>query len=461
MNNGNELPFKKTESNAVGMKVEKPAQADPHMTPPDSKPMPSRALEMTQAKKGNDYDMPEFQFPSKKRSTMDVETQKQLPVAAKVWTAQTIQHPPKSQPHATVPTTVTPTPAQVNLAQVQPAQGQPIQVESAQVQPAHALPVQIQPVQIQPKLAAKQTPLQTATTVPMTKTPSRNEPATVEGTLQSAAKPSVESTLGRFETPETAVGQLIVEQRTPRPFQRPEAPQPQVQVQPPISTPVAVTKSKALLALERDQQNESDQSGTQNPVDIRTQRTSSKLTPVGVVELKSLDAATARFSSSVQPQVGTLANQQRRSLTSTGDVTQASAQSAVSHQRMDILSAEKSDYALKGKCPVTLMSVGKWIDGDKSIGCVHRDRVYLFVDEAAREKFRSNPDRFSPLLAGFDPVLFLETGKLVEGLEANGVFMGKAPNQRIVLFVSPDTRKQFQASPKKYIDNVRDAMSRK
>ena len=148
-----------------------------------------------------------------------------------------------------------------------------------------------------------------------------------------------------------------------------------------------------------------------------------------------------------------------------GAVAQAPA-AASSGNRARIVSANnpstvRPKYALKGKCPVTLLAQGQWVDGKKEIGCVHRDRVYLFASAENREAFLANPDQLSPLLAGFDPVLFEETGKLVEGEEQFGTFMGDAPNQRIVLFKTADTRGRFQKEPMKYINSVRSAMAKK
>jgi len=127
----------------------------------------------------------------------------------------------------------------------------------------------------------------------------------------------------------------------------------------------------------------------------------------------------------------------------------------------DVASTEKSKFALNGKCPVSLLTQGQWVDGKKEIGCVHRDRVYLFASAENREAFLANPDQLSPLLAGFDPVIFEETGKLVEGEERFGSFMGDAPNQRIVLFKTADTRDRFQKEPLRYINVVRSAMAAK
>ena len=121
---------------------------------------------------------------------------------------------------------------------------------------------------------------------------------------------------------------------------------------------------------------------------------------------------------------------------------------------------DRSKYALQGKCPVTLVTDGEWVDGVKEVGCVHRDRVFLFANEAKREQFLSDPDKFSPILAGFDPVIYCETGKLTEGLESFGLFIGRTEHRRVVLFVSPDTQQRFKQAPKKYLDAVRGAMKK-
>lgn len=116
------------------------------------------------------------------------------------------------------------------------------------------------------------------------------------------------------------------------------------------------------------------------------------------------------------------------------------------------------DFALHGKCPVTLIQDGQWVEGDTQWGIVHRDRTYLFSSKENYDLFKTNPDRYSPVLSGFDPVIFHEQGKLLDGLEENGVFMGKNDKQHIVLFQSPETRAKFQSNPKLYMSTVRQAV---
>jgi len=134
------------------------------------------------------------------------------------------------------------------------------------------------------------------------------------------------------------------------------------------------------------------------------------------------------------------------------------AQNAASKNSLEVDAAPKKDFALKGKCPVALIQDGKWVEGDTQWGIVHRDRTYLFSSKENYERFKTNPDRFSPILSGYDPVIFHDQGKLLEGLEENGVFMGKNDKQHIVLFQSPETRAKFQANPKLYLDTVRQAV---
>ena len=116
-----------------------------------------------------------------------------------------------------------------------------------------------------------------------------------------------------------------------------------------------------------------------------------------------------------------------------------------------------SKFSLKGKCPVTLITEGRWQDGDKRWGIVHRNRTYIFANAQALALFRTNPDKYSPVLAGYDPVIYHEQGKLVAGLAENGVFMGQAPDQRVILFVDQQTRAKFQATPLHYLDTIRTA----
>ena len=121
---------------------------------------------------------------------------------------------------------------------------------------------------------------------------------------------------------------------------------------------------------------------------------------------------------------------------------------------------DREKMALKGKCPVTLLTEGRWVDGDPQHGIVHRDRTYIFASADMLATFRTNPDKYSPVLAGYDPVIYHENGKLVKGLVENGVFMGRMPDQKVVLFKDAETRSKFQAAPKDYMETIRQATNK-
>jgi thiol-disulfide isomerase/thioredoxin len=119
-----------------------------------------------------------------------------------------------------------------------------------------------------------------------------------------------------------------------------------------------------------------------------------------------------------------------------------------------------AEVCLDGLCPVTLIAENRVSRGDPALGCVHRGRVYFFVDEAKRQRFLADPDRWSPLLAGFDPVRFAREGTLVPGLRKHGVFMASGQNQAIVLFDSDASRQEFQTNPQEFLAAIEAATTR-
>jgi YHS domain-containing protein len=113
--------------------------------------------------------------------------------------------------------------------------------------------------------------------------------------------------------------------------------------------------------------------------------------------------------------------------------------------------------ALDGDCPVSLMTTNQWVKGDPKFGCVHRGRIYLFASQECQDRFLQSPDLYSPLLAGYDPVIFHEQSTLVEGQKAHGVFMSRQGRQHVVLFRDEDTRAKFRESPAVYLESIRSA----
>jgi YHS domain-containing protein/thiol-disulfide isomerase/thioredoxin len=182
----------------------------------------------------------------------------------------------------------------------------------------------------------------------------------------------------------------------------------------------------------------------------KTTPTTSVTPAVPANELKIVSDSNARIQSYKEAETNFA---QQASLTHEQDLPQPSGSIDTSIRAQPV-----DDFALHGKCPVALILQGQWLEGDVRWGIVHRDRTYLFSSQENYDLFKENPDRFSPVLSGFDPVIYHEQGKLLDGMEEHGVFMGKNDQQHVVLFQSPETRSKFQANPKLYMDTVRQAV---
>lgn len=111
--------------------------------------------------------------------------------------------------------------------------------------------------------------------------------------------------------------------------------------------------------------------------------------------------------------------------------------------------------AMEGYCPVTLATEKKWKKGQAQFGAVHRRRTFLFVSQAEQQKFLADPDRYSPVMVGYDPVKFMQTGELVDGRVANALTYRK----QVYLFTDDAALKSFWMNPAQFTEGLRQAMS--
>jgi YHS domain-containing protein/thioredoxin-related protein len=109
---------------------------------------------------------------------------------------------------------------------------------------------------------------------------------------------------------------------------------------------------------------------------------------------------------------------------------------------------------LDGCCPVTLVEQRRWAKGDAQWGAIHRGRTYLFASSEAQHRFLANPDAYSPVAEGNDPVLALDNRQFVSGNRQLGVFFEK----RVYLFSSEETLRRFEQNPKRYAAEIVQAM---
>ncbi|HJN12676.1 MAG: thioredoxin family protein [Pirellulaceae bacterium] len=112
-----------------------------------------------------------------------------------------------------------------------------------------------------------------------------------------------------------------------------------------------------------------------------------------------------------------------------------------------------SQFAMDGFCPVTLVDQGKWQKGDTRWGAVHQGKTYLFASQQGQQQFLASPDRFAPILSGYDLVRYAEAGQLVEGRREHGVYFGN----RIFLFADEVALDRFSKHTDFYMARVRQA----
>ena len=111
--------------------------------------------------------------------------------------------------------------------------------------------------------------------------------------------------------------------------------------------------------------------------------------------------------------------------------------------------------AMEGYCAVTLVLMNEWARGDRQWGAEHEGRIYLFTSREFRDQFLADPYRFAPVLGGFDPVRFMETGQFVDGKRKHGVFYANT----IYLFHDEVALNRFSKQPDFYVAQLRQAMA--
>ncbi|MCL4205827.1 MAG: thioredoxin family protein [Pirellulaceae bacterium] len=118
--------------------------------------------------------------------------------------------------------------------------------------------------------------------------------------------------------------------------------------------------------------------------------------------------------------------------------------------------AAQPELGLEGFCPVSLAQKETWERGDPRWGAVHRGRTYLFASASHQQQFLADPDRYSPVLSGYDTTRFVDYGEPVEGKRRHGMwFRGK-----MYLFAEEGSLERFQRSPEYYAQKSHEIMMR-
>jgi len=112
--------------------------------------------------------------------------------------------------------------------------------------------------------------------------------------------------------------------------------------------------------------------------------------------------------------------------------------------------------ALDGYCPVTLFHTQTWTRGLEKHAIRHRGKVYLLSSEQAAKEFMAEPDSFTPVLSGYDPLVFLREGRLVEGSIYDGVLR---QDKLLFLFSSDENKEYFRANYERLVTELETVVS--
>ena len=104
--------------------------------------------------------------------------------------------------------------------------------------------------------------------------------------------------------------------------------------------------------------------------------------------------------------------------------------------------------ALRGYCPVCLVTMRKWVPGRPEIATLYDDHVYRFPNEELKRTFDADPAKFTPALHGDSIVSLVKVGKRVPG----NINFSLIHDGRIFLFASEKERQTFREAPEKFAD---------
>jgi thioredoxin-related protein/YHS domain-containing protein len=110
------------------------------------------------------------------------------------------------------------------------------------------------------------------------------------------------------------------------------------------------------------------------------------------------------------------------------------------------LAARDSEIALAGYCPVSLLRERKLVQGRPELTVEHDGRVFRFADEATLGAFRRKPDAFAPANDGRCPVSQVDRGDFHTGDPRWGVVYAG----HLFLFKDEAQRDRFVKDPERY-----------
>jgi len=108
--------------------------------------------------------------------------------------------------------------------------------------------------------------------------------------------------------------------------------------------------------------------------------------------------------------------------------------------------ADAPPVALAGYCPVSLVRDHRLVVGKKELDVEHDGRVYRFASDDSRERFRKQPERYSPVNGGRCPVHQVEEA----GSQVGDPHCGVLYQGHLYVCADEPSRKLFLQNPERY-----------
>ena len=141
-------------------------------------------------------------------------------------------------------------------------------------------------------------------------------------------------------------------------------------------------------------------------------------------------------------------------------IDQAPTEARLQPPRVQFPQQNQPRLGLSGYCSVSLSDLNnggaQWVKGDPQFGIIHRGRLYLFAGQHQLDIFKKYPERLAPVISGYDPVIFTDQRKLVDGIRELGV----SYKGQVYLFNSKHSLQQFWTAPDRYANHAGAAMQR-
>ena len=102
--------------------------------------------------------------------------------------------------------------------------------------------------------------------------------------------------------------------------------------------------------------------------------------------------------------------------------------------------------AMNGYCAVCILDMRKWVKGDNRFAVVMDGKKYLFPGEAQMQQFLKNTTKYTPALSGNCVVAYATSGKIVPG----SIYHTARHKDRLYMFPNEAAKAKFMQNPSAY-----------